>query len=80
MKARDKYLTEKNITVLNKSLFQEFTFDCLGEPKDMLRSSFLEIIKKREQGKQAKFLYKPTGSPGKKPNFRFENTTGEIIQ
>lgn len=80
LKARDKYLTEKNITVLNKSLFQEFTFDCLGEPKDMLRASFLETIKKREQGKRAKFLYKPTGSPGKKPNFRFENTTGEIIQ
>lgn len=79
MKARDKYLTERNLTALDESLFQEFTFNCIGEPKDLLRSSFLEIMKKREQGKQVKFLYKPRDSPGKKPNFRFSNSSGEIV-
>jgi hypothetical protein len=27
----------------------------------------------------AKFLYKPTGQPGKKPNFRFDNSSGELM-
>ncbi len=79
MKTRDKYLTDNNLTVLDKSIFQEFTYECNGEPTDVLRASFLDIVKKREQGKQAKFLYKPKGTPGKKPNYKFDNTTGEII-
>ncbi len=77
--ARDKYLTSHNLTVLDKSLFQEFTLQCIGEPKDMLREDRLQMVKKREAGKLVKFLYKPTGKPGKKPNFRFDKSTGELI-
>lgn len=77
-KARDKYLEDKKITVLDKSPFQEFTTQCIGEPKDILRESFLERARKREQGKQASFLYKPKGNPGKKPNFKFDNTSGDL--
>jgi hypothetical protein len=80
MKARDKYLDQHNKTVLDKTIFQEFTMSCIGEPKDLLRESFLLAKKKREEGKRAKFLYKPTGQPGKKPNFRFDNSSGELIQ
>jgi hypothetical protein len=80
MKARDKYLEQHNLTVLDKSIFQEFTFDCIGEPKDILRESFLQKNKKREQGKRVQFLYKPTGNPGKKPNFKFDISTGDIIK
>ncbi len=79
MKARDKYLEQHNKTVLDKTIFQEFTMSCIGEPKDLLRESFLLAKKKREQGKMAKFLYKPTGQPGKKPNFRFDNSSGEVM-
>ncbi len=79
MKARDKYLDQHNKTVLDKTIFQEFTMSCIGEPKDLLRESFLLAKKKREQGKMAKFLYKPTGQPGKKPNFKFDNSSGELM-
>jgi hypothetical protein len=79
MKARDKYLEQHNKTVLDKTIFQEFTMSCIGEPKDLLRESFLLAKKKREEGKRAKFLYKPTGQPGKKPNFRFDNSSGELM-
>jgi hypothetical protein len=79
IKARDRYLEENHKTVLDDTIFQEFSMSCIGEPKDLLRESFLIAQKKREQGKQAKFLYKPTGQPGKKPNFRFDNSSGEII-
>ena len=77
-KARDTYLENKKITVLDNSPFQEFTTECIGEPKDILRESFLERAKKREQGKQISFLYKPKGNPGKKPNFKFDNTSGDL--
>jgi hypothetical protein len=79
MKARDKYLEQHHKTVLDKTIFQEFTMSCIGEPKDLLRESFLLAKKKREEGKRAKFLYKPTGQPGKKPNFRFDNSSGELM-
>jgi hypothetical protein len=80
MKARDKYLENTHKTVLDKTIFQEFTMSCIGEPKDLLRESFLISKKKRDQGKLAKFLYKPTGQPGKKPQFKFNNSNGEIIK
>jgi hypothetical protein len=79
IKARDKYLEQHNKTVLDKTIFQEFTMSCIGEPKDLLRESFLIAKKKREEGKRMKFMYKSSGQPGKKPNFRFDNTSGELI-
>jgi hypothetical protein len=78
IKARDKYLEENGKTVLDKTIFQEFTFECIGEPVDILRQSFLDAAKKREQGKKMKFSYTPTGTPGKKPNYKFDNTSGEL--
>ena len=78
IKARDKYLDTHNKTVLDKSPFQEFTMKCIGEPKDLLRNSFIDKQEKRDAGKRSSFLYKPKGSPGKKPIFKFENTSGMI--
>jgi hypothetical protein len=78
IKARDKYLDANNITVIDNSPFQEFVMKCIGEPKDLMRSSFLEKTKKREAGKRASFLYKPSDKPGKKPDFKFDNTSGML--
>lgn len=78
MKMRDKYLETHNLTVMDKGIFQEFTFDCIGKPVDMLRESYLETIKKREQGKH-KFIYKPKGQPGRKPVFNFLDTSGNAL-
>ena len=76
IKARDKYLDKHEKTVLDKTPFQEFTMKCIGEPKDILRSSFIDKQEKRDAGKRATFLYKPKGSHGKKPIFKFDNTSG----
>ena len=79
-KARDTYLEKNNLNVLDKSPFQEFTYDCLGEPKDTLRSSLLEGLARRKQGKQMKFSYRPSesGKEGKIPNYIFEKSSGEL--
>jgi hypothetical protein len=80
IKAQEKYLTDNSLNVLDKSPFQEFTFKCIGEPKDILRESFLQKKKKRDAGKKIQFTYTPSDKPGKKPDFRFDNTSGELIR
>jgi hypothetical protein len=79
LKARLAYLDSHNITILDKSPFQEFTLQCIGSTEDPLRMAFLERKKKREAGKQITFNYGPKGTPGKVPVFRFDNTSGNEI-
>ena len=79
LKARELYLDTHNITILDKSPFQEFTLQCLGSTEDPMRMARLEGLKKREAGKQVSFNYKPKGNPGKVPVYRFDNTSGNEI-
>ena len=80
LKARQYYLDTHDITILDKSPFQEFTLQCLGSTEDPMRMARLESLKKKESGKQVNFNYKPKGSPGKVPIYRFANTSGNEIQ
>ena len=78
---REKYLDKHNKTILDRSPYQEFTLQCLGTTIDPLRMSRLESRKKKEAGKIIKFRYDPKGSPGKAPDFKFTNSSGnEIIK
>jgi len=76
---RNKYLDKHNITVVDKSPFQDFTFKCYGFPTDPIRSSLLEGLQKKKQGKRVKFRYDPTGKVGKAPEFSFSNISGNQI-
>ncbi len=80
LKARNTYLEKNKLNVLDNSPFQEFTFECFGEPVDLLRASLLEGLNRRKQGKQMKFTYRPSenGKPGKIPNYIFDNSTGDL--
>jgi len=77
--SRNKYLNSKNLTVLDKSPFQDFTFKCFGIPSDPMRSALLQGLEKRKQGKQMKFRYGPSGKPGKAPEYQFSNSSGNQI-
>lgn len=79
LKARLAYLDSHDITILDKSPFQEFTLQCIGSTEDPLRMVLLERKRKREAGKQMTFNYSPKGNPGKVPVFRFNNTSGNEI-
>jgi len=78
IKARDTFLEKNNLSILDKSPFQEFTTDCFGEPKDVLRSSFLERDKKKDKGQKIIFSYKPTGKNGTKPTYHFTDSSGNV--
>jgi hypothetical protein len=77
--SRNKYLNSKNLTVLDKSPFQDFTFKCFGIPSDPMRNALLQGLEKRKQGKQMKFRYGPSGKPGKAPEYQFSNSSGNQI-
>lgn len=77
---RTHYLEEKNITVMDDSIFQEFTFDCIGDAIDTIRHSRLKVLEKIKQGKTAKFRYNPDkNTDGKPPKFKFNNSSGNAI-
>ena len=69
--SRNIYLDKHNITVIDRSPFQDFTFNCYGNTIDPRRLSFLE--------KKKKFKYKPSGQISKIPNYIFENNSGNQI-
>jgi len=80
LKAREHYLDKHEISVLDKSPFQEFTLQCLGSTEDPLRMGMIESRRRKDAHKQIKFRYDPQpGKPGKVPRFNFENTSGNVI-
>jgi hypothetical protein len=77
-KARETYLDKNNASILNDTPFQSFTLKCMGEPKDPIRSSLLAGLERKKKGKQMKFSYRPSGKPGKIPDYRFDNLSGNL--
>jgi hypothetical protein len=75
--AKEKYLNNNNLTSLSDSPFKEFTIKCLGKPINLLRESRIKMIKNIKEKKRVKFRYKPKGEPGKIPEFKFQNSSGE---
>ena len=52
----------------------------MGEAVNPIRASLLSGLERKKQGKQMKFAYRPKGSPGKVPNYKFNNTSGNEIR
>jgi hypothetical protein len=69
--SRNIYLDKHNITVIDKSPFQDFTMNCYGDTIDPRRLSFLD--------KKKKFKYNPTGKISKLPIHNFNNNSGNQI-
>ena len=49
-KARDSFLNEFDLTVLDESPFREFTTKCYGKPVESMRNSLLKGIERVKQG------------------------------
>lgn len=78
--ARIDYLEDKDITVIDNSPFQEFTFECIGDAIDPIRQSRLNVMERIKQGKKIKFIYDPTNKDKKIPDINFANTSGNPIK
>jgi hypothetical protein len=80
IETRNTYLEKNKLTVLDNTPFQEFKFNCIGEPVDIIRQERLEIMEKKKQGKLLKYRYDPQkGKKGTAPDYIFNNTSGNQI-
>ena len=78
-KAKDMYLDKTGKHILDDTNFKHFTFNCLGKPVDPIRESRLRGLERLKKGDSFKFNYNPSkGKKGKVPNFKFENTSGNV--
>jgi hypothetical protein len=78
-KGRNKYLSKRNLTVMDDSPFKHFTFTCKGESMDPKRINFLKREEKLKKRIKLSFIYNPTSEKQKVPNFNFENSSGNRI-
>ena len=69
---RQRYLDTHNITIIDKSPFQDFTFKCYGIPSDPLRIVLLENNK-------IKFKYIPGNKDIQNIKLEFKNCSGNQI-
>ena len=77
---RNSYLTKKNKTILDKTIFQDFFVNCMGTTLTQPRINRLKIIKKRKQGKRITFNYEPTDKETFNiPTFIFSDSSGNKI-
>lgn len=78
--AKDQYLAEHNLSLVEPSNFQHFTLKCIGKAIDPIRESRIKGIERLKQGKSFKFSYIPQeGKKGKVPEFKFMNSSGLMI-
>jgi hypothetical protein len=76
---RNKYLSKTKKTVLDKTVFEEFTINCIGVPSDQLRESRLEGLRRRQKKLPSLFIYKPSNRDTKPPDYKFRNSSGNEI-
>jgi hypothetical protein len=81
VKIRNEYLKKNNKTVMDDTIFREFQINCLGKSVDSRRQYFLDIMKKKSQGRQILYRYNPqTDYDHKLPDYYFDNTSGNLIK
>ena len=89
IKARNIFLAENNLSVINKTVFSEFKISCVGSTISYMRMSLLRKLKRRNQGKKIHFAYTPEEffklSSDAQAKFEpskhlFRNTSGNMIR
>jgi hypothetical protein len=74
---RKKYLKNNNLTVIDKSPYQEFIIECYGNTIDSSRLKYITITKRKEKGERMQFSYEPNNSDHI-PTKNFKNSSGNI--
>lgn len=79
--ARNNFLENNNIDVLEDSPFKEFVLKCIGTPVEQLRKSRVKGLERIKAGKRMSFNYHPKdGVEIRLPNFNYDNQSGNEIK
>lgn len=76
---RNYYLKTNKKTLLDDTLFQDFMITCIGETSNPIRDTWWLRQKKIEEGKRMMYQYYPDKKQ-KQPEFKFPNTSGNVIR
>ena len=78
---RKKYLTEKNITVMDKSPYQEFILECYGKTVNPKVDSHTRRLNRKKRGLAVILRYTPNEDDknAEKYKINFENSSGNTI-
>ena len=79
IEARNHYLDTNNLTVINDSIFREFTIECIGETMEQSRIQRLLIESRKKNNKPYVFRYEPSEKKKKIPNYIFDNSSGNKV-
>ena len=78
LNTRKQFLDKNNLTVLDKSPYQEFIVECYGKTMDNFISNKLKNNKRFKKGIRP-FRYDPDVENVEKPDISYDNTSGNII-
>jgi len=76
--ARNYFLTTEKKTILDDTIFRSFVVMCMGKTETSFMISQKARLKKQQNKKPITYSYRP-GQGGNKPNFIFNNTSGNPI-
>ena len=57
---KNNYLYRQGLTVVDRSPFQDFTYNCIGMPLDTVRLMQIEEYSNNNTNCKNKYMYKPT--------------------
>lgn len=86
IKARNTYLMENDLTVINNSVFGEFKVSCVGTTVNSMRIAMLRRLDRYRRGKLVIYSYDPESFDTKEdrdkyviPKWTFRNTAGNPV-
>jgi hypothetical protein len=80
LEAKNKYLSEHKLTVIDKSPFQEFQIECLGETIDFKRKTRLKYDERRKKNYTMVYRFQPDEDRNSlTTEYKFPNEAGTII-
>lgn len=80
LEAKNNYLSENKITVLDKSPYQEFQIECLGETIDFQRKSRLRLSERFKKNNTVVYRYKPDEERNSlTKEYKFPNEAGTLV-
>ena len=76
---RNQYLTDRNLTVLDKSPYKDFTFKCIGDTMETRRRAYLDKKLRKSLGQKMQINYVPTGKKIEHKERIYDNISGNQI-
>jgi hypothetical protein len=76
---RNYFLDTSGKGILDNTLFQEMSTDCIGKPISSFTEKRLRIEKNKKEGKRFSFNYDPRNTVKVRPKLQFANSSGRPI-